>query len=208
MACRSGPEGQVISFEPCPFVYDELDANVARWKTDVGLAPIHARQLAISRVNGEADLQIPSDFDKNHGMASLESNPSSASTARVRVERLDEILGPDLHVGVMKIDVEGHELGVLEGAASLLANRQIRDIIFEEHGTYPTPAQKLLQSEGYRLYRLSRTLLRPLLNPCDDSRDSDQHPVGVLANFLATIDDERAQSRFSARGWKALSGKL
>lgn len=211
MARRSGAAGQVICFEPCPSVFGELAVNLARWKSDIGLAEIHANQLAMSRANGEADLQIPVSFDSNHGTASLEADPTSGpsvTTARVKVARLDEILAPTMEIGVVKIDVEGHEFGVLEGAEALLNSHRIRDIIIEEHGVYPTPAQSLLESHGYTLYRLSRTFLRPTLNPCDDSRTWDQHPVGVLANFVATLDPDRAQSRFSVAGWKALSGKF
>jgi hypothetical protein len=124
----------------------------------------------------------------------------------VQVARLDQILEPDIEVGVMKIDVEGHEFAVLQGAQSLLAQRRIRDIIFEEHGTYPTPAQVFLQSHGYTLYRLSRSFLRPLLLPDNDPRRWDEHPVGVLRNYLATLDPDRARKRFTKPGWQVLAG--
>jgi len=210
MAWRAGNAGRVICFEPCPTVFGELVRNLNRWEADARLARITANELALSRISGETDLHIPVSFDDNRGTASLETHPSngaSATTTRVRVARLDEALGAESEIGVLKIDVEGHELGVLEGAGSLLTRRRVRDIIFEEHGDYLTPAQDLLLSHGYTLYRLSRTFFRPTLNPADDSRPADQHPVGVLANFLATLNPARAQSRFSSAGWKVLSGK-
>jgi FkbM family methyltransferase len=209
MAWRTGPRGAVMCFEPCTEVYRELAANLGQWSADQRLAPVDARQIALSNIAGISDLHIPMSFGGNHGIASLEQVPQgepSQMIEKVKVARLDGILEPDIEVGVMKIDVEGHELAVLQGAQSLLAKRRIRDIIFEEHGTYPTPAQVLLQSHGYTLYRLSRSFLKPLLLPGNDPRRWDEHPVGVLSNYLATLDPHRARQRFTEPGWQVLSG--
>jgi Methyltransferase FkbM domain len=102
----------------------------------------------------------------------------------------------------VKIDVEGHEIRVLEGAERLLRTCQIRDVIFEDHGNYPTPAQEFLESRGYSIYRLSRSFSKPVLCNRDDSRGTDQHPIGVLPNYLATLDSSRTVARFAASGWQ------
>jgi FkbM family methyltransferase len=207
MAWRSGPRGRVHSFEPCSQVLGDLCANTKRWAGEPGLAPTEVHQLALSRSCGYADLHIPASFGNNQGTASLEAVPSDGPAVRVEqieTARLDEVLGEEVEVGLAKIDVEGHELAVLEGAAGLLANHRIRDIVFEEHGQYPTPVQRLLQSCGYTLYRLSRNFLRPLLLPPGESMSWDQHPIGVLPNFLATLNPARAQLRFSAARWRTL----
>jgi FkbM family methyltransferase len=210
MARRAGPQGKVICFEPCTGVFRELSANLGQWRGHRTLAPVVAQQIALSRAEGDADLHIPTSFEHNHGIASLEvvlHNGPAQNIERVRVARLDQILEPDLVVGVMKIDVEGHEFGVLEGAQSLLAEHRIRDIIFEEHGTYPTPVHRLLESYGYTLRRLSRRFSKPLLLPSNDPRRWNEYPVGVLSNYLATLDHERAEARFSKSGWRALSSR-
>jgi hypothetical protein len=72
MAWRAGPRGAVMCFEPCTEVYRELAANLDRWSADRRLAPIVARQIALSSVEGVSDLHIPMSFDGNHGIASLE----------------------------------------------------------------------------------------------------------------------------------------
>jgi Methyltransferase FkbM domain len=64
------------------------------------------------------------------GLASLEEHaayPGSDQEA-VRVAKLDDVLDGD--VGFVKIDVEGHELRVLEGASSLI--ERCRPILFIE----------------------------------------------------------------------------
>jgi FkbM family methyltransferase len=200
----------VHCFEPCSQVFRELSANIGRWTEDPRLAPIQAHQVALSRTSGNADLHLPASFGANRGTASLEAVPSdgpSICVERTEVARLDEILGMPENVGIAKIDVEGHELAVLEGATALLASRRIRDIVFEEHGHYPTPVQSLLQSCGYTVYRLSRSFSRPLLLPASDTQRWDEHPIGVLPNFLATLEPKRAQLRFSPTGWRALSAR-
>ena len=209
MAWRSGSRGNVICFEPCSTVYRDLTTNLSQWKNDARLAPITVWQLALSSSDGEADLYIPSSFDDNRGTASLEScSPGGASvlSEKIRTSRLDTVLPGNAIVGVMKIDIEGHEFACLQGAADMLSGRRVRDIIFEEHEEYPTPAQKLLESFGYTIYRLSRTFLKPTLRPCNIPGQTPA--ISILPNNLATLDAKRAETRFSRSGWRALSLKV
>lgn len=69
----------------------------------------------------------------------------------------------DIHrVDVIKIDVEGAELGVLQGAQRLLGSERPPVIVFEFAdwaearipGQRPGDAQSLLFRAGYRLFRL------------------------------------------------------
>ncbi len=50
----------------------------------------------------------------------------------VRVERLDDVLPPDLPIHFMKVDVEGAELQVFRGALETI--RRHRPLIAFEHG--------------------------------------------------------------------------
>jgi hypothetical protein len=59
-------------------------------------------------------------------------------------------VGCTLAVGVLNIDVEGHERAVLEGAERALAGRRIRDILFEDFDEPPTAVTQLLQGHGTR----------------------------------------------------------
>jgi FkbM family methyltransferase len=80
-------------------------------------------EVALSDRCGEADLVIPSaDGELAHGLASIEPGVASAAdqiaSQRVPVLPLDSIIRDE--VAFVKIDVEGHELHVLEGARELI----------------------------------------------------------------------------------------
>ena len=50
---------------------------------------------------------------------------------KIEVHRLDEILSREVHVQLLKIDVEGHELKVLEGATGILQKGHVKNIVIE-----------------------------------------------------------------------------
>jgi hypothetical protein len=106
-------------------------------------------------------------------------------------------------VGVLKLDVEGHEPAVLEGAAALLARRAIRDIVFEAHDRYPSPITEQLEAAGFTILlpepRVRGLQLVPIASrPIDAGWDSP--------NLLATTDPQRAHARSGRRGWWSLRG--
>ena len=65
-------------------------------------------------------------------------------------------------VGVLKLDVEMHELEALRGADGLLSRKLIRDIVFEEHRAAPTPVTTLLESYGYEIIGIRQGLGGPV----------------------------------------------
>lgn len=195
LARSVGPRGRVLSFEPSPAVLTVLRMNVDNWKS-LDIAPIEIQTVALSDQDGEGRLGFPTGGDPNWGLASLELKEDSIP---VKLSRLDSL---DCHgAGIMKVDVEGHEASVFAGAGSLLANKLIRDILFEEHQPYPAPSHKILLEHGYRIYRVTRSAWRPILCPADEPNRQAYLP----SNFLATANPSRAESRFRAAGWYALS---
>jgi FkbM family methyltransferase len=198
LARAVGARGRVICFEPNPALLPLLRANVEGWSS-LPFAHIQIEAVAVSETNGEGILAFPEGYAQNHGLGTLSAGTDGVP---VSIRRLDSF--GISSVGVMKVDVEGHEAGVFSGAQSLLAEKRIRDILFEEHEAYPAPSHKLLLSHGYRLFRLTRSTFRPLLLPPEEqSRDGFLPP-----NFLATVDPPRASNRLAAWGWSALSAKL
>ena len=88
---------------------------------------------------------------------------SSEYAEKVKVEQLNTILRQQkiLNIRMIKIDVEGFEFEVLEGARELLANSAAPAICIE-HGVYNDsqnyPLGRLLQlNERYKLFQLVRT---------------------------------------------------
>lgn len=199
-AVRAGPAGSVYAIEPHPAIRAELESNVERWQRQRTMAPIRVRPDAVSDRRGTSSLADP-DLETNRGSAALASGAGEGTGHRVSTLPLDELF-EDREIGLLKVDVEGHELEVFRGARQLLSQRRIRDVIFEESRPgYPTPVTRLLTEHGYSLFRLGHTLLRPAL-----VRNGAPVPLshGDELNYLATTAPERAQQRLRKRGWRAL----
>lgn len=188
-----GQTGRVLAFEPHPDIFAELTKNTA------GL-PVESVKAAVSDHGGLAKLHIPLTFLSNHGIASLE--PCDTSTdVEVEAITLDQILTPPHSVGVMKIDIEGHELNALQGASSLLQEGRIRDIIIEEHNPATSKVVGFLTDRGYRIFLLHKTFFGPKLV---ESTAKITPSRWESPSLLATLDPHRAQMRFEGRGWKSL----
>lgn len=129
---------------------------------------------------------------------------SDAQQREVPVTTLDTAVSIERTIGLLKIDVEGHELKVLKGAQRLLASGLIRDIVFEDFDVPPKPTASLLESYGYVIYRIGNTLFGPTLGPV---AASDADPMNST-NFLATRTPKRALARLAKRGWAVLSTAL
>jgi FkbM family methyltransferase len=134
LACAVRDDGIVLGFEPYPDVEYYLRQNIELnyYQDRVFILP-----LAISDKVGKANLYIPLG---NHGLvetsSSLEQSfsPEHSKVIEVSVSTLDTIIGSsdweEIFVSVLKIDVEGHELAVLQGATATIA--KWRPVIFVE----------------------------------------------------------------------------
>jgi FkbM family methyltransferase len=204
MARRCGPEGRIISFEASGIIYSKLLKNVNRWNRERNLGQIEAHNLAVSNKSGAVTLYHRDCFGSNEGTASLESPPGRGTEEVVQAVTIDEFVASNTRIGLAKIDVEGHELSVLQGAAGLLSEGRVRDIVFEEHGCYPTPVHQLLEDSGYRLFRLTRSFSQLVLRPPNQGTGPGEDPAGVLPNFLASLDPDRVQALLKPPGWRTL----
>jgi len=112
------------SFEPAPFSYDRLLANIQ-------LNGIEERVQAINAAVGSlpGELQFTTDEDTtNHILSVTEENGMC-----VPVVTLD--MAMDKCPSLIKIDVEGYETEVLNGAKNLLLNQNLKAIIIELNGS-------------------------------------------------------------------------
>jgi len=187
----------VIALEPNPQLHRFIAGNIERW--DVADS-ITLDTRAASDAAGTAELHLPIGYDSNHGVATLEASEDTRSY-EVPTVRLDDVIAGRT-VGVMKLDVEGHELPALTGAAQSLAEHRIRDIIFEDHEPHPSAVSRLLESAGFTISRIEESLTRPLLvAPARPARGWD------APTYLATRDPARASRLLGARGWSCLRSR-
>ena len=115
MARRVGPNGSVHLFEPSP----KAAACLRQTLLLNGLQPwTTVVESAVNDQPGRATLH----FGMNSALNSLlPTHPETASGTEVDVIRLDDAILPGTSVSVLKIEVEGAELGVLNGMPRILA---------------------------------------------------------------------------------------
>jgi FkbM family methyltransferase len=153
---RVAPRGEHLAFEPIPRLAAEL-------RSRFGGVSVH--ELALSDAGGSAE------FSHVIGVAEawsgLKFRPlpadveASVEQLTVHTARLDDLLRPEWVPALIKIDVEGAELGVLRGAQRTLSRH--RPLIVFEHGsgsaeaygTHPRDIFALLgDALGYRIFDL------------------------------------------------------
>ncbi|MFZ0829038.1 MAG: FkbM family methyltransferase [Verrucomicrobiia bacterium] len=136
----------VHAFEPMPATYKDLTSCVEQ----AGLSSlVTCHNLALSSADGEAFIQIPDGL--HSGIAEVSK---LGGTARIATWRLDSLGLP--RPDFIKMDVEGHEIEVLNGAKETLkASRPF--IIFESKPDYLHTKKTLevlffLTALGYQFY--------------------------------------------------------
>jgi FkbM family methyltransferase len=200
-AARSGGTGKVIGFEPHPGVFALLEANAARWAVISDIAPVELHEAALSDHGGSGELATGARFDANMGLAALHSPSDAAPDGELHtvvLKRLDDCVPTGL-IGLLKIDVEGHEAEVLRGARALIESGRVRDVVFEDHGDYPSEPSNLLEASGYRLFSLANDLFGLKLSAPEDRGPAAAWPG---PSYLATREPGRAVARLGPRGWR------
>lgn len=118
-----GEQGRIYSFEPEPSNYALLCENVQHIKQ------VEAYPLAFSNVQGRGVLHL-SHSSAEH---SLEPNVMKTSNVVIDIDTLDTFFSRLVDmINFIKIDVEGHELQVLQGGKKTI--KKCRPIIVMEIG--------------------------------------------------------------------------
>ncbi|MDP3196647.1 FkbM family methyltransferase [Tabrizicola sp.] len=125
-AVATGPSGKVFAFEPEAGPRAQLEKtlklNGLRWVEvfdQAAGALTEERMFHISPVIGHSSLYA------------LPQEDGDGRDVTVQVSRLDDIIGPDQRLDVVKIDVEGAELDVLSGMDRLLSENPDLAIVAE-----------------------------------------------------------------------------
>ena len=183
-----GRRGRVIAFEPSPRERRRL-ANHVRLNR---CRNVEVEACALGNESGEAELFLVDGFrDWGNSLRP----PAVAEPTRkvsVPVRRLDDVLaelGVE-HVDFIKLDTEGGELAVLEGARKLLQTAprpailaEVEDVRTRPWGYPAREIMQLLARWNYRWFALSEMGTLYPASPDDESYD---------ANFVA-LPHERAE---------------
>jgi len=159
LACSAiGASG--YAFEPVPTTYKRLIENIRLNHLE---NTVKCLNIGIGREPGI--IEFTSDMDtENHALADGEKH---ANAIRVEVSSLDAVLKDESPV-LMKIDVEGYETPVLEGASETLKKQTLHSVIMELNGSgkrYNFDESRILEmmsDYGFRTYSydpLNRNLI-------------------------------------------------
>ena len=204
-AVRAGPSGAVHAFEPHPQLQETLIRNIARIRLHPNSAPISMHACALGDVSGQARLIETDYFQINRGTARIAEAKSEDElrSYSVPIDTLDNLF-PNESFDLVKIDVEGYEPRVLQGAKRLLREKRIRHIIYEDHDPATAGSEKLatmLAVNDYFVFSIGYNLLGPKLRELDRQIALDRS--WESPSFLATIEPAAVKKIMSRRGWQA-----
>ena len=151
---------QVIAFEPMPTLARALRRKFARG--------VVVESLALSDKTGTVSLCMPVvDGVVVTGCSTVSAKASAAYPAHraieVPMDRLDNVYGDQ--VGFIKIDVEGHEQAVLDGAVETVRRCQPRMLVEVDERLSPgglTRAKAYFGDLGYRGYYVRKGRLEQI----------------------------------------------
>jgi FkbM family methyltransferase len=146
---RCSNVSRIVAYEPNPSAHRILKANL-----DALPIPADARNAAVSNFSGRGRLASPPSDQSAHAMFLVPSRGGD-----IVVERVDQLRIPPDRPLALKIDVEGGELLVVDGAADTIAAAARVAIAFEAH---PTVSQRTGQDPMCVMRRL-RELRRDLV---------------------------------------------
>jgi FkbM family methyltransferase len=121
---RLSTNGRHFAFEPIPLMFEELQRKFGQGCT---IMP-----YALADAEGKTTFNFVRNAPAYSGINRRKYAVAEPDIEEIQVElkRLDDVIPSDLPIGLIKIDVEGAELGVLRGAKELL-NRDHPLVIFE-----------------------------------------------------------------------------
>ena len=178
---QRAPRGRHFAWEPVPHLaarLRELFPHVEVHDAAVGDTPL-----------GETSFVVVKNDAAYSGLLKRDYPPGfETEEIQVRVERLDSELPPDYAPTLIKIDVEGGELGVLRGAAETI--RRHRPVVVFEHGpgasehygTTPEAIHDFVCGElGMRIFDMDAT------GPLSREQLAELFNTGARWNYFARV---------------------
>lgn len=179
---KLGPTGTVVAFEPDPDNLRFLRANLARNEC----TNVEVVAAAVSDRRGTADLY---QNEHNRGNLSLSSHGDTGEYVAVPTQTLDESLTNHRNLALIKIDVEGAEPLVLDGATHTLQANPSCAIVIEiaprllsGFGFTPGDIERRLLDQGFEIHAIDEQ--RQVLRPCPIGSIDAASASGNVRNLL------------------------
>ena len=186
-----GNKGRVIAFEPHPKICSYLKENIAL----NNLNNVEVHNCAVGNENGFIYFTNKFTDDMNQVSTSSENN------IRVQIVLLDDVVKEQGDIALMKLDVEGYEKFVIEGAKETLKKAaciyfEVSDNNFKDFGYKSSDIFRLLEQHGFKLFK--RNGNNKELLPVDSQYKA---PIEVYENIFGIKNTTDFQNRIK---WKIL----
>jgi FkbM family methyltransferase len=154
--------GRVVAFEP----QQELACGLAEVCRAIGLANVRVEAKAVYSHSGHQDLFLPRGHQPGASLLRAAAEGEDFTTVSVPLVSLDDYFGEGDRVTLLKIDVEGAELGVFKGAERIL-RQHAPLLVFECENRHRAPGDisdvfSYLEALGYQGSFICRDRLLPL----------------------------------------------
>ena len=160
---KVNPDVKIYCFEPVLNTYNQLVKNL---KLEIEKEKVIANNFGLSSEPEETEMFI---YDELSGNNSLHFNPvynlnkNDLNKEKIRLTTLTKYFFENNipKIDFLKIDVEGHESKVIEGASDLIEKKLIKCIQFEYNSNWKVADSKFenifnkLSKYGYKFYRLA-----------------------------------------------------
>lgn len=163
LALSLNPDLQIHCFEPSAATFQRLQARA------FGSGKISRNPFGLSASPGEMTLYLFGEASGTNSLYRREGlSIEQTHTEQIQLDTLDAYCQREsvTRIDLLKLDVEGHELRVLQGAEHMLSEGRILRIQFEYGGSYIDArillkdVFELLSSYRYRLYKIYPRALR------------------------------------------------
>lgn len=160
-----GENLELHCFEPVCLTYERLKK---RLENHTGGVRLFLNPVGLSDRQGDATINIYGEYAGTNSLykrcSAVATHPlfSTSQEQKITLTTLDLYVKERSveRIDLLKIDVEGHELKVLEGAVASLADGKVGCIQFEYGGCFQDSGArledifKLMKSNGYNMFRL------------------------------------------------------
>lgn len=199
-------------FEPNPESFKQLTENAK----SLNVPNLHLYNHALGANDSVLTFSASKSMTK---VVDLEGNPNmQTGLFRAEARRLDDLkdLFTECHIDLLKVDVEGFEMEVIDGAEGLLREQRV-DMIYIEVGFNKTGTQqsyfgsidRRLQEFGYRVFRIYEQRNEwiqdsPLLRRCNfaymSARFAEANPYKARKEIVRLKDELMQMKKEMKRG--------
>jgi len=185
-----GAAGRVYAFEPSPRIRARLERNVRL----NGMAHVQVRGEAVTAQSGVVTLVEPQGLG-NDGLAfvDLSGAHGGVEVCSIRLDDFSELT--ESKPALLKIDVEGGEPAVFEGASRFFGGADAPSILFESFEIARDAA--ILHAHGYQVFQ---PLLRNGVVRLTSDLQAPRYRRWEAPNFLA-VKSDRGKHFAQSLGW-------